>query len=151
MSEHNTSIAIVWPAYFLGSTDHELHATAMFLGNIDTTTFDRRDIEAVLRWEGLNPGPIRVTGMALFGKDRNVPVLTLDSDALKVEQEWLEKELDMYGITSQSTFGFNPHVTIAKETALPYFPHYIQLEHPVLWWGQERPLHSKHQKAKVSA
>lgn len=147
----STGIAIVWPAYFLGSTDPQLHATALFLGNTDTTTFDRRDIEAVLRWEGLDPGAVRVTGPALFGKENNIPVLTLSSDVLKVEQEWIERELDMYGITSPSTFGFNPHVTIAKETAKPFFPHYIQLEHPVLWWGDDRPIHSKHQKVQAAA
>ena len=65
MSGNSTGIAIVWPAWFLGSTDSELHATALFLGNTDTTTFNRKDIEEVLRWEGLDPGACRVTGTAL--------------------------------------------------------------------------------------
>lgn len=147
----STGIAIVWPCWFLGSTDPQLHCTALFLGNTDTTTIDRRDIEAVLRWEGLDPGACRVTGPALFGKDQNIPVLTIESKALRVEQEWLARELDMYGIVSPSTFGFNPHVTIAKETAKPYFPKYIQLESPVLWWGDDRPIHTKHAKAQVAA
>lgn len=151
MSENSTGIAIVWPAWFLGSTDPQLHATALFLGDTETTTFNRKDIEAVLRWEGLDPGATRVTGLALFGKEGNVPVLTLSSDVLQVEQEWIVRELEMYGIESQSTFGFSPHVTIAKETARSYFPHYVQLEHPVLWWGSTRPIHSKHKKAQVSA
>lgn len=150
MSEH-TGIAIVWPAWFLGSTDPELHCTALFLGNTETTTFSRADIEAVLRWEGADPGATKVTGLALFGKDNNIPVLTIDSDVLRIEQAWLTRELDMYGITSPSEFPFNPHVTIAKEDAKPYFPHYVQLESPVLWWGDSRPLHSKHTKAMVAA
>jgi len=151
MSGTSTGIAIVFPAWFLGSTDLELHATALFLGNTDTTTFNRKDIEEVLRWEGLDPGAVRVTGSALFGKEGRTPVLTLESDVLRVEQEWIERELEMYGITSPSTFGFNPHVTIAKELARPYLPKYIQLESPVLWWGSERQYHSKHMKAQVSA
>lgn len=147
----STGIAIVWPSWFLGSTDKFLHCTALFLGDTETTKFDKRDIESVLRWEGAHPGACRVTGMALFGKEGNVPVLTIESRALTIEQEWLARELDMYGITSPSEFGFNPHVTIAKETAKPYFPHFIQLESPVLWWGPDRPIHSKHAKAEVPA
>ena len=146
----STGIAIVWPAWFLGSVDETLHCTAMFLGDTETTKFDRRDIESILRWQGADPGPCRVTGTALFGKDKNVPVLTIESKPLMIEQEWLAKELDMYGITSPSEFGFNPHVTIAKELAKPYLPNYIQLESPVLWWGDDRPIHTKHQKATVS-
>jgi 2'-5' RNA ligase len=147
----STGIAIVWPAWFLGSTDPLLHVTALFLGDTETTKFSRDDIERVLRWEGAHPGACRVTGMALFGKEGNVPVLTIDSPALRIEQEWLTKELDMYGIVSPSEFPFNPHVTIAKEEAKPYFPHYVQLESPVLWWGSDRPIHSKHQKVQVPA
>lgn len=146
----STGIAIVWPAWFLGSTDSTLHCTALFLGDTETTTFDRRDIEAILRWEGADPGACKVTGVDLFGKEKNIPVLTIESRALTIEQEWLTRELDMYGITSPSEFGFNPHVTISKEEAKPYFPHYIQLESPVLWWGSSRPIHSK-QKARVNA
>lgn len=146
----STGIAIVWPAWFLGSTDPQLHCTALFLGDTETTTIDRRDIETILRWEGADPGACRVTGPALFGKEGNVPVLTIESRALMIEQEWLARELDMYGIKSPSEFGFNPHVTIAKEAAKPYFPNYIQLEAPVLWWGDERPIHTKH-KVTVTA
>ena len=147
----STGIAIVWPAWFLGSTDTTLHATALFLGDTETTTFNRKDLEHVLRWQGADPGACRVTGPALFGKEGNVPVLTIESEVLRVEQAWLAKELDFYGITSPSEFGFNPHVTIAKEEAKPYFPGYIQLESPVLWWGQDRPIHSKHTKLKEAA
>lgn len=146
----STGIAIVWPSWFLGSTDPTLHCTALFLGDTETTKIDRRDIESVLRWEGLDPGAIRVTGLALFGMERNIPVLTIDSPALRIEQEWLTRELEMYGITSPSEFGFNPHVTIAKELYGPT-PNFIQLESPVLWWGDERPIHTKHAKAQVHA
>lgn len=152
----STGIAIVWPAYFLGSTDKFLHCTALFLGDTETTKIDRRDIEHVLRWQGAHPGACRVTGMALFGKEGNVPVLTIESRALTIEQEWLARELDMYGITSPSEFGFNPHVTIAKEAehiqdSELFRPNFIYLESPVLWWGEQRPIHSKHTKAQVPA
>lgn len=140
----STGIAIVWPAWFLGSTDPQLHCTALFLGDTETTTFKRSDIERVLRWQGNDPGPCRVTGLDLFGRDKNVPVLTIEHPALQVEQAWLARELDVYGIVSPSEFGFNPHVTIAKEVAKPYWPHFIQLEAPVLWWGDDRPIHTKH-------
>jgi 2'-5' RNA ligase len=143
----STGIAIVWPAWFLGSADPQLHATALFLGDIETTKFKREDIQEVLDFDGLfDPGACRVTGTALFGRDKNVPVLTIESPVLNVAQAWLTRELGMLGIVSPSEFGFNPHVTIAKEAAKPYFPHFIQLEAPVLWWGDDRPIHSKHQK-----
>lgn len=143
----STGIAIVWPAWFLGSTDPQLHCTALFLGDTETTKFDRRDIESVLRWQGNDPGACRVTGSALFGKDGRIPVLTIESPALTIEQEWLTRELEMYGVVSPSEFGFNPHVTIAKEEAKPYLPKFIQLESPVLWWGDDRPVHTKHKTA----
>jgi 2'-5' RNA ligase len=146
----STGIAIVWPAWFLGSTDPQLHATALFLGDTETTAFKRSTIEYVLRWEGLDPGPCRVTGPDLFGKEKNVPVLTIEHPDLQGEHEWLTRRLAAYGVVSPSEFGFNPHVTIAKEAAKPYFPHFIQLERPVLWWGDDRPIHSKHQLAAVS-
>ena len=151
MSDH-TGIAIVWPAWFLGSTDPQLHCTAMFLGDTETTPFDRAVIERVLRSQTVDPGACRVTGPDLFGKEKNVPVLTIESRVLTVEQEWLARELDLHGIVSPSEFGFNPHVTIAKEAAKPYFPHFIQLEAPVLWWGDDRPIHTKHAaRAAVAA
>lgn len=146
-----TGIAIVFPAWFLGSTDQELHATALFLGNTDTTTFSRGAIQDVLDHICLDPGPVKVTGIDLFGKEKNIPVLTIENKALTVVQQWMERELDLIGIVSPSTFPFNPHVTIAKETARPYFPHYVQLEAPVLWWGADRAIHSKHTKAQVAA
>lgn len=140
----STGIAIVFPAWFLGSTDTTLHCTALFLGDTETTAYSRADIEHVLRWKGADPGPVRVTGTELFGRDKNVPVLTIESAKVMQEYEWLAGQLRSYGITSASEFGFNPHVTIAKEEAKPYFPKYVQLEAPVLWWGSDRPIHSKH-------
>lgn len=147
----HTGIAIVWPAWFLTSTDPTLHATALFLGNTETTTFDREVIQAVVDNEALVPGAVKVTGSALFGTGRNVPVLTLESDLLRIEQEWMVRELELHGIVSPSEFGFNPHVTISKEEANPWLPHYIQLEAPVLWWGPSRAIHSKHIKQYANA
>lgn len=145
-SKH-TGIAIVWPAWFLGSTDPQLHCTALFLGNTETTPFRRSTIENVLRWKGNDPGPCHVTGPALFGKEQNIPVLTIENPNLQQELDWLVRRLAAYEVISPSEFGFNPHVTIAKEEAKPYFPRFIQLEAPVLWWGDDRPLHTKHQTA----
>jgi hypothetical protein len=147
----HTGIAIVWPAWFLGSTDPQLHCTTLFLGNTDTTPFRRSTIENVLRWKGSNPGPCRVIAPGLFGKEGNIPVLLIDNPELQKEQEWLVRRLQAYDVVSPSTFGFNPHVTIAKEVAKPYFPRFIQLEAPVLWWGDDRPIHSKHEARKAVA
>ena len=43
-----TGIAIVWPANFPGSTDPELHATALFLGNTETVDFTKEKVEEAL-------------------------------------------------------------------------------------------------------
>lgn len=148
----STGIAIVWPAWFLTSTDPQLHCTALFLGNTETTPFDREVIQEVVDNEALVPGAIRVAGTALFGTGRNVPVLTLRyNHVLDSAQEWMVRELEMRGIASPSEFDFNPHVTISKEIANPWLPHYIQLEAPVLWWGPDRQIHSKHSKQHANA
>lgn len=142
----STGICIVWPAWFLGSTDEQLHCTTIFLGSTEDTEIKRADIEDALLWtQTANPGPIKVTGTALYGAEKNVPVLTLDPEKLVEVQQGLTDLLAFYGIVSASEFGFSPHVTIAKEVAKPYFPNFIQLEAPVLWWGDDRPLHTKHQ------
>lgn len=140
----STGIAIVWPAWFLGSTDPQLHCTALFLGDTETTTYSRHAIERVVYRRRPNPGPVRVSGPDLFGKAKNVPVLTLESVELAAEQARLANDLGFLGIVSPSEFPFSPHVTISKEEAKPYFPHFIQLEFPVLWWGDDRPIHTKH-------
>lgn len=144
MSAH-TGVCIVWPAWFLGSTDSGLHCTALFLGH--TTGMDpasEATIREILSHVELDPGPVRVIGRDLFGRDKKTPVLLLENPALDVVQAWMARELDLAGIMPSTEFPFTPHVTLSKEAAMPWFPHFIQLEAPVLWWGGNRQLHSKH-------
>jgi 2'-5' RNA ligase len=146
-----TGIAIVWPAWFPGSTDPELHCTALFLGDTESTTFSRDLIERVVASDSVMPGECRVTGQALFGREQNVPVLTIASRVLMIAQEWMTRELEMFGIYSPSEFGFSPHVTVAKESEIWKLPAYVHLQAPVLWWGDERALHTKHAHALMDA
>lgn len=145
-----TGIAIVWPANFPGSTDPELHATALFLGNTDSVDYTKEDVLKVLGTP--SPGYTDVTGFSMFGRNKDVPVLTLDhTDTLVISREVLQRRLERNGITASTEFGFNPHVTISKEAehiqdSKLFRPREIHLESPVLWWGDERTGHTEHLK-----
>lgn len=142
MSDH-TGIAIVWPAYFEGSTDPEAHVTALFLGNTDTATFTKEDV-----WEALgtdfcwgNIGLVYSDGTALFGKDGDVPVVLLQGGMLGPHYQTFTRRLNNAGIPYSDLFPFNPHVTVPERSVIPQTVH---LAGPTLWWGNERVLHPEH-------
>lgn len=149
----SSSICIVWPAWFPGSTDPELHVTALFLGRTDTATFSRGEVEdSLVNW---HPGWQDVTGIEMFGRSKDIPVLTLAHNP-KLSTAWarMAYKLSLRDIEADDSFPFKPHVTIAKEAehiqdSYIFRPSLVELERPVLWWGDDRPVHTKH--AKVSA
>lgn len=146
-----TGIAIVWPAWFPGSTDPELHATALFLGSTETVDFTKADVEAALG-RYIWPAWTKVTGTAMFGQHQDIPVLTLERTKLLVVTRMdINERLKRRGIHASTTFAFNPHVTIAKEAehvqeAALFAPAHVHLEAPVLWWGDSRAIHTAHQQ-----
>jgi hypothetical protein len=156
MSEH-TGICIVWPAHFDGSVDPELHVTALFLGHTDTAAFTKSQVRnAMAPWLRVAPGTLSLKPeVQMFGREGDVPVLLVANDpgfVLGYMVDAIAYYLrTMNGIERCAEFGFNPHVTIGKEPAriLDNLPKTVHLECPVLWWGNERELHSKH-KASVS-
>lgn len=151
-----TGIAIVWPAWFPGSTDPELHATALFLGNTDTVDFTRYEVEETLG-RYLWPAWTKVTGTERFGTHKDIPVLTLEhTNLLHITRHDILTRLARRGIHASTTFDFNPHVTISKEVQdydlqQRYWPDEVHLESPALWWGDDRVLHTNHDMRKLSA
>lgn len=150
-----TGIAIVWPAWFQGSTDPELHVTALFLGTTDTVDYTREDAEAALG-RYLWPAWIKTTGLAMFGRNGDIPVLKLErTKLLAVTRMDINERLKRRGITASSEFAFNPHVTVAKEAqhvqSELFWANEIHLEAPVLWWGDSRQVHTNHDMQKLRA
>jgi hypothetical protein len=63
----------------------------------------------------------------------------------------MAEHLDSLGITPAKDFGFIPHITISTElTRVKQFPRIVYLEAPVLWWGNDRKLHSNHRKEEAA-
>jgi 2'-5' RNA ligase len=144
----HTGICIVWPCWFEGSTDPESHVTALFLGTTDTVDYSKEDVERVLG-SYLWPAWVKVTGTDLFGRNKDVPVLKLEHSTL-LDRSRIDilTRLNRVGIHASTEFGFNPHVTIAKEAehiqAELFRPREVHLEAPALWWGSTRTLHTVH-------
>lgn len=150
----HTGIAVVWPAWFPGSTDPESHVTALFLGNTETVTFDRGRVEDVVSRFNLGPGHTKAhKRIERFGVMEDVPVIRLADQGLYLIQSLMIEVLANVGAVSPSTFPFNPHVTIAKERSrvMSNPPAWVHLEAPVLWWGDTRGIHSRHQPQAVTA
>ena len=149
--ETRTGICIVWPAWFPGSTDPELHATALFLGHTDTVDYSKEDVERHMGTPYLWPSWVYVTGQDWFGRNKDVPVLTLERrNLMLLTRDSLKRHLERVGILANTDFAFNPHVTVAKELDDLVRPDFIHLESPVLWWGADRPLHSAHADRKAA-
>lgn len=149
-----TGICIVWPAWFPGSIDRELHATALFLGTTDTVGYQKEDVLAAMSDQYLWPGWVKTTGFKYFGRENDVPVFTLErTNLLTITRQHLKTNLERRGIFSSTLFPFNPHVTIAKEKN--YLGRVIEpgihLESPVLWWGDDRTLHSGYTNRQEAA
>ena len=148
MSEH-TGIAVVWPAYFDGSTDTESHVTALFLGNTETATFTKEEaLAAVTRVSKYGSwGDFTTKGTALFGQKNDVPVILLQDGGLSIAVKELTKHLVAAGIQPSTMFPFNPHVTVPEGSVIPMR---VNLDAPTLWWGNERVIHRTHAKREAA-
>jgi 2'-5' RNA ligase len=159
MSEHK-SICIVWPAWFEGSTDPELHVTALFLGkttDLNGQSPSRRAAiqDVVSAFSNIAPGPISLqAGIDWFGRNKDVPVLRLYSmfnPALRYTRDVMAEHLYNLGIEANDDYGFIPHVTMAREQITTMkLPRIVYLEPPVLWYGDDRAVHSNHQQKEAA-
>jgi 2'-5' RNA ligase len=158
MSDH-TGICIVWPAWFEGSTDPELHVTALFLGSTDDADWEygREEVQGVVdAFRDIAPGPVSLlAGIDWFGREKDVPVLRLYSmfsPALRYTRDVMAEHLTNLGIEPSTDFGFIPHITMANEglESRKQLPRVVYLEAPTLWWGNERKIHTFHQKEEAA-
>lgn len=156
MSDH-TGIAIVWPAWFSGSTDPELHVTALFLGSTDDAGYGRGEVrDVVAAFRDIAPGPVSLqASIDWFGRDKDVPVLRLYSmfsPALRYTRDVMAEHLGNLGIEPSGEFGFIPHITMSNEnlTSMKQLPRIVYLEAPALWWGNDRQIHSNHRKEEAA-
>lgn len=156
MSGH-TGIAVVWPAWFEGSQDEELHVTALFLGNLGMVDYGRDEVQDVVdAFRGVSPGPVSLlAGIDWFGRSKDVPVLRLYSmfsPALRYTRDVIAEHLGNLGIEPSDDFGFIPHITLSNEklVSMKQLPRIVHLEAPVLWWGDKREIHSNHRKEEAA-
>ncbi len=149
MSAH-TSIVIVWPAHFEGSTDSTSHVTALFLGKTGGKFAKahpnfRERLEVFLDGMTQDPGPIGVEQLGHVGYRKDIPALMLGfQNELADQYAYMHSQLSQGGVPIDATYAFRPHVTLSKEHDFE-IPETVHLEAPILWWGNERGIHSKHQ------
>jgi 2'-5' RNA ligase len=148
-TKNHTSIVIVWPAHFEGSTDTTSHVTALFLGKTGGKFAKahpnfRERLEAFLEGMTQDPGPIGVEGLIGVGYHKDIPALGLGFQSeLATQYTYMYHELKQGGVPIDATYDFLPHVTLTKEK-FQAVPEHVHLEAPVLWWGPDRPIHSRH-------
>lgn len=142
MSEFSDSACIAYPASW-PDTIKDPHSTLMFLGNISELPYTKEDVLAVMRRENLiGPGKVSISGLELFGPDKDIPVARLDSLRLRAQRALLEFGLNKVGIQDASEFDYNPHVSLTYENDVDLeeleLPENVTLAPPELWWGDER-------------
>lgn len=146
MSDYSESVSIMFPASWPVDKP-DAHCTIIYLGEKSELPVDKDILEAVVARLGFSdPGPVPVTGLALFGPERNVLVATLDPEKLQPIRDSFERTLAKVGVENASEYKtYRPHVTIqegydghlADAMSSLFIPKTIGLEAPQLWWGDE--------------
>lgn len=146
MAEYLTSIGIMFPASWPEDLD-DAHCTLIYLGDMADATFSREDLEIVIkRLDTRAPEEVIVTGLELFGRDKNVLVATLDNIKLAPIRGSFERTLAKIDVYNASEFTeYRPHVTISEEYSGTLedaykeikLPKTLFLGAPRLWWGNE--------------
>jgi 2'-5' RNA ligase len=126
----------------------DAHCTLLYLGDMVEATFSKEDLEIVIkRLNTKAPGEVAITGLDLFGPEKNVLVATLDPKKLQPIRESFERTLAKINIFNASQYkDYNPHVTIAEDFSGTLedakkdvkLPQTVVLGPPVLWWGNEK-------------
>lgn len=146
MAEYPTSIGIMFPASWPTDLD-DAHCTLIYLGDMADATFTKEDLEIVIqRLDKRAPEEVIITGMDLFGPDKNVLVATLDTVKLQPLRRSFEVTLAKIGVENASEFkDYKPHVTISEDFSGSLedaerdikLPRTLFLGAPKLWWGNE--------------
>lgn len=162
MTEH-TSICIVWPAFFHGGTNPEAHVTALFIGHTTDEWVQahpdlRENLENFLGVPLFQDDALGLFDweMGKIGRLKDIDAMLLKGWAgggLQWQYEDIYTSLTKDNIPFRRDFGFRPHVTTTKERdpEMIAIHSHIQLEAPVLWWGNARPVHSLHTKEDANA
>lgn len=149
-NDYADSICIAYPYVFPQDTDLpidyeiEAHCTLIYLGEVDSISFTKEDLRTVLdehTFEDL--GIVDVSGLELFGPDKNVLVMTLDSSKLQEYFQSISSALEAQGIENASPYpDYRPHITLNEAYHGPTIgftlPTTVGLGQPVVWWGDDR-------------
>lgn len=145
-SDHqfHKAVAIVFPVPNLAHLVPDAHCTLIYLGNLgENVTFTKDQVLDVLHdlnvlWGRLDAVRVKTDGYDVFGANRDVPVIRLDSIGLRGMRHYADVELERrWGIKSPSEYDYQPHVSLSQ---MPHQapPNSLELRRPVLWWGDER-------------
>ena len=144
--DYSTSIGIMFPSSWPEDAD-DAHCTLLYLGDMADANFTREDLEIVIkRLDTRAPEEVIVTGVDLFGPEKNVLVATLDPIKLQPIRESFERTLAKINVFNASEYTeYRPHVTITTEFGGTMenavedtkLPRTIFLGAPRLWWGSE--------------
>lgn len=154
-AKNHTSICVVWPAYFKGGVEPTAHVTALFLGKTGGRFAKahqdfRENLENFVSTFEDEPGTFN-WDFGHVGFRNNIPAMLLsDWRDTVLHEQYLEMrdELGAAGVPIDTSFDFRPHVTVSKEPdpQLTNITSHIHLERPIVWWGNSRGVHSKHQE-----
>lgn len=147
MAEYPSSIGLMFPASWPEDLS-DAHCTLLYLGEMEEATFTKEDLQIVIqRLKTAAPGEVAITGLDLFGPEKNVLVATLDPGKLQPIRDSFERTLAKINIFNASEYkDYKPHVTItedfvgtldeARESLT--LPKTVILGPPQLWWGNEK-------------
>lgn len=145
----DTSVMIAYPYVFPQNSDLPIdqdidaHSTIMWLGdNYEALGVSKEDIIAALSTiEFEDVGIVDVDELALFGEDKEVLVMLLNSSNLVTNFHRVENVLARIGIQNASEFDYNPHISLNYNYSGPTvgfdLPTTVGLGQPKLWWGTE--------------
>ena len=118
------------------------HSTILFLGDIDDDLggVEVETLLSILSDVDTNYFQyINVTGKALYGPERDYPVLTLEVTPT-LDEIYLQAKNTLFhhGIVSPSQWDYSPHLTVDADTYnRNSLPDWVLLRPPVLWYGDE--------------
>lgn len=144
--DFSNTACIVYPAEFPSHVTppkvKRPHSTILYLGDIDLDLGGRRPEELLRILSDITTNYyqyVDVTGKALYGPEKDYPVLTLEATPT-LDDIYLDvkNNLRFHGIFSPSLWDYSPHMTVDAETYnRDSLPDWVLLKPPVLWYRDE--------------
>lgn len=143
------TVLLEYPFVFPQDTDLPIdydlhpHSTLIFLGEsatIGTTLDELRSGLSGLQFE--DTGIVDVDGLALFGENKDVLVMKLNSSNLLDNYQVASDRIEELGLKNASAFSeYSPHVTLANNYHGPTIgytlPTTVGLGRPIIRWNDE--------------